>query len=1061
MIIGFNKCVRCKRNLAKNDNVQCQFCHQKFHGTCLTQHELSLISINKIFQCAECSLKFAQYFSYNYNNYPYGPIPNPHPVTIIPPQPLYATNKQVPLPPIKNNKKITNKNKKQNKKNEEITIVEEPEEKNNEINQIKSNNNNINEFSMMNTNNNMIIDNVPQIINSFYYINNNTNNTQAQIFKDKEKNTYSNETSINNNEEFSNNNINNINSINNNSSLKIKKLKKPKPKKYNCIFNKNTLQILENMSITNEDKLLYILHNFKNIRIDPLIIKVLEERKTKKRIGLYESILSEEQNTSSNNEKEKTKNEINNNTNSNNAQNSQGVYTPPQQTKPQFPLDDKILFSDLEKYNISEDILYRPLPKKIDLDFHMLNKLFIVWDFLITFKDIVFTKQNTTNIEIDKNILVFYNELINEENDFEYYKNIYVSLLLICVKNIPLVLKIPKDQRIFLLKSILENLHSTSFNIIYDSPLIVLKEVTECYIYSNSIEENNYQILHEILKDVNDKKHRESYERNKNIYEKDEFHEDNLRSYDINTKIFLLHIIIGLCFETVIVKEKIKTEYDNMAALSYQKKTLEDSMFEAEKRLKELNRMEDFNTLGNDIANKERRLEEIKQDELINNNLTEEEAMVRKKEKEETENEINRMKNILNENEKLIEKKKEINGQINDTIEKIYNLKTLRKKYLGIDYQGNEYYYFITGEGVIYTKNRKREEWAFFDNKDDIQILINKLTEKAKNEKKLKNILKFFLAQMKEKEEKDLKEKELKEQEKEENQSSIEQQENLKETEINKNNDVNMVENDNNTEPSKVLIDLGKKTEESNKAKNNKNERKIYLRSGNKKRYQFSENDIHILESDSDIEIQESTEEKNNENIKEVKESTDKNAVIPAPKREIITFVLSEEHLPLNAILINIEQVFSDYLIQFNKQWESEINRAKWREVLTNYATDKNILISLKMFNHKFKNPYKIITNEDEVIIKDKGNKFYYMNYFTFEQEDGNEFNIPETNPNLILSPKVKIWSKEMDLNDIDFYYNNDLLLSVFSREQLCYVVHFYEMAIFGLVHRREGKRKL
>jgi galactokinase len=37
----------------------------------------------------------------------------------------------------------------------------------------------------------------------------------------------------------------------------------------------------------------------------------------------------------------------------------------------------------------------------------------------------------------------------------------------------------------------------------------------------------------------------------------------------------------------------------------------------------------------------------------------------------------------------------------------------------------------------------------------------------------------------------------------------------------------------------------------------------------------------------------------------------------------------------------------------------------------------------------------------------------------------------------------------------------NDLLVNVYSREQLCYVVHFYEMAIFGLVHRREGKRKL
>jgi len=981
-------------------------------------------------------------------------------MTLIPPQPVYATNQQVPLTQVKNNKKIKNiTNKKQNKKNEEIIIEDEPEEINNNINQIKNNNSNINDFNMMKSNNNMIIDNVPQIINSFYYINNNTNNSQSPSFllKEKEKNnTNSNETSINYNEELSNNNINNINSINNNSLL-MKKLKKPKAKKYNCIFNKNTLQILENMSITNEDKLLYILNNFKNIRIDPLIIKVLEERKTKKRIGYYESILSEEQNTSSNNEREKARNDINNTMNQNNGQNT---YVPPPQPKPTFPLDDKILFSDLEKYNISTEILDRPLPKKIELDFHMLNKLFIVWDFLITFKDIIFPDKINNEIEIDKNILVFYNELINEENDFEYYKNIYVSLLLICVKNIPLVLKTPKDQRIFLLKSILENLHSTSFNIIYDSPLIVLKEVTECYIYSNSIEENNYQVLHEILKDVNNMKHRESYERNKNIYEKDEFHEDNLRSMDTNTKIFLLHVIIGLCFETVIIKEKIKTEYDNMAALSYQKKTLEDSMFEVDKRLKELNRMEDFNTLSNDIANKERRFEEIKQDELVNNNLTEEEANIRKKEKEETEKEINRMKSILSENEKLIEKKKEINGQINDTIEKIYNLKTLRKKYLGIDYQGNEYYYFITGEGVIYTKNRKREEWAFFDNKDDIQILINKLTEKGKNEKKLKNILKFFLAQMKEKEEKALKEKELQEQEqeKEGKQSSLEENQKNQET----NNDNNI--NNKSAEPPKVLIDLGKKVPDPDKKKHNKNERKIYLRSGdNRKRIQFSENDIQILESDSDIEIQDSTEEKNNTNENEPKEPTDKNPITPAPKkeREPITFILSEEHLPLNIILINIEKIFSDYLVQFNKQWENESNRAKWREVITNYATDKNILISLKMFNHKFKNPYKIITNEDEVIIKDKGNKFYYMNYFTFEQEDGNVLNIPETNPNLILSPKVKIWSKEMDLNDIDFYYNNDLLLSVFSREQLCYVVHFYEMAIFGLVHRREGKRKL
>ena len=1045
--------------------MQCQFCRQKFHATCLTKQELSLLSFNSTFQCTECNLKLTQYLSYNYNRYPYGQIPNPRPMTVVPQQVLIAPKEQIPLNQIKNNnnkknKNLSNKSKKQYKKNEEIVIEDDPEDNNqiNEINQINNINTNVNQYNMIrnSNNNNMIIGNSPQIINSFYYINNNAQ--IAHMSRERERLSNSNDTSVNYNEEMSNN----INSINNNSSMKNKKLKKSKPKKYNCIFNKNTLQILENMSITNEDKLLYILNNFRNIRIDPLIIKVLEDRKTKKRINIYESMLSEDQNTSSANEKERqiqnNKTEIS--ASQNNYQSPQndvgGVYTMPQPTKKiVFPIDDNILFSNLEKYKLSEDILDRPLPKKIELDFHMLNKLFIVWDFLITFKDIIFTDKSLDDIEIDKNILVFYNKLINEENDFAYYKNIYVSLLLICVKNVPLVLKSPKEQRIFLLKSILDNLHSTSFNIILDSPLIVLKEIVDCYIYNNSIEENNFQILNEILKDVNDKKHRESYERNKNIYERDEFHEDNLRSLDINTKIFLLHIIIGLCFETVIVKEKIKKEYDNMAALSYQKKALEETQFETEKRLKELNRMEDFSKLNTDIENKERRLEEIKQDELINNNLTPEEEVIRRKEKEETISEINRMKSLFTENEQLNEKKQEINNQINDTIEKIYNLKTLRKKYLGIDYKGNEYYYFITGEGVIYTKNRKKEEWAFFDNKNDIEILINKLTEKGKNEKKLKNVLKFFLAQMKEKEQKEKQAQEKKEQE--DDQSNSEDENEFINSKIQDEEDQNI----NNIEIPKVKIDLSKKPESDKK---NNSDKKIYLRSGDKKKVKFSENDIHIVESDSDIEINDASEENNtndiNTNSKELNEKNNNNNINPLPKKELITFVLSEERLPLNIILINIEQIFSDYLVQFNKQWESEDNRKKWREVIMNYATDKNILISLKMFNMKFKNPYKILAKDEEVIIKDKGLK-YYMNYYSFEEDNGGEFKIPETNLNLILSPKVKIWSKEMDLIDIDFYYNNDLLLSVFSREQLCYIVHFYEMAIFGLVHRREGKRKL
>ena len=1063
IIIVFNRCFRCQKKISKSTELfQCQFCFRKVHGTCLTNQELSLRPVNNVFRCEECHIKLAQLLTYNYNTFGFAQMQNPQ-------RQMYQRNDEINNN-INNNLINNKKNKKQNKKYEEI---------NTNMN-IQNNNNAFNQYNI--NNQKVLIDNVP-VINSFYY--NNNMNISNPMMKGNVINSGQN--SMNSIEGGNSN----INSINNNSSMKNLKLKKPKPKKYNYIFNKNTLQVLENLSLTNEDKLLYILNTFKNIQIDPLIIKVLEERKSKKRIGLYENMLSEEQNITSGNDINKL-----NNNNMNQPGTSTTPVEPPRPTpppKPTFPMEDKILFSDLSKYNISIDILDRPLPMKIVIDYHIMNKLFIIWDFLITFKDIIFIDK-IININIDKNILIFYKDLLNEENDFQYYKNIYVSLLLLCVKNIQFTIKTPKDPRLFILRSVLDNLHSTTFNIIYDSPLIILKELIECNIYSNSIEEKNYQILQNILKEVNNMKDRESYERNKTVYEKDEFHEDNIRSMDVNTKIFLLHIIIGLCFETLIVKEKIKNEYDNMATLSYQKKGLEESMFEADKRLKELNRLEDINNLNTEIEKIEKHLEEIKQDEIKNNNINGEELLMRQKEKEETEKQINRMKSIKVEYDTLTEKKKEISKQISDVIEKIYNLKTLRKKYLGIDYQNNEYYYFISGENKIYIKNRKKEEWAYFENKDDIQTLINKLTDKGKNEKKLKIILKFFLSQMKEKEEKEKlnqeinkdndnnkdSKDEIKSVEAEEKMCIDDDKMKLKNINSANNTNNNSLNNDNNTfntsnknienidiDISKVKIDLSKKKSESERKKLNNN--KISLRSSTKKKskHLYDNDNIQILDDDSDIEIQDDLEIINNASQQEKESSntianndSEKNNGI-VPKKEIITFELSEERLPLNKILINMDKIFSDYLVQFNKQWESENNRIKWKEIITKNATDMNILTTLKMFNHKFKNPYKIIPKEEDTNIKEKINNKFLMSNFSFEEENGNIFDIPETNSVLLLSPKVKIWSKDMDLIDMDFYYNNDLLMSVFSREQLCYAVHFYEMAIFGLVHRREGKRKV
>ena len=201
----------------------------------------------------------------NYNPFPYGQIQN-SPLNIVQTQSLFEPSIQIPLIQKKNNNKNNkilslNKNKNQNEKNED-----------------NGEESDMNSFNENNTFNNpskkKTMENIPQLINSFYFLNENIK---------KKNNNQTNEitiNSINNNEE--NKNIKyDKNIINNLKNNKIKE--KSKHKKHNYFFNKNLLQILENFDLTNEEKLLYILDNYKNIKIDPLILKVLEYRKINKK----------------------------------------------------------------------------------------------------------------------------------------------------------------------------------------------------------------------------------------------------------------------------------------------------------------------------------------------------------------------------------------------------------------------------------------------------------------------------------------------------------------------------------------------------------------------------------------------------------------------------------------------------------------------------------------------------------------------------------------------------------------------------------------------------------
>ena len=74
--------------------------------------------------------------------------------------------------------------------------------------------------------------------------------------------------------------------------------------------------------------------------------------------------------------------------------------------------------------------------------------------------------------------------------------------------------------------------------VIDDSQLSqILKEITDCFLYRNLIEENNFKIIKNILEDANNPKNKENFE-NKKITVENEESEDNIRKIENNTKIY-------------------------------------------------------------------------------------------------------------------------------------------------------------------------------------------------------------------------------------------------------------------------------------------------------------------------------------------------------------------------------------------------------------------------------------------------------------------------------------------------------------------------------------------
>ena len=775
------------------------------------------------------------------------------------------------------------------------------------------------------------------------------------------------------------------------------------------IQNENNLmfQILQNPNMTNEDRLNMLLKNKKGIALHPIIMKVLKDREKFRELHNQNNSSNNFSNYNDNNFitnsqdknnllKKKSNNHLINNQNYS-QQNNQNIN----HNILKFPIDDTILFSDLEKYNLSKDIIERPKGEKINIEYEIFNKVIIIWDFIITFNENLING-NLLKYNINENILEFYNKVI-DENDDEYYKQLLTLFLLLVARNIKILENNSIEQDIFIIKSFLENPYSTPFNCFYDCLIEILKIISNCSIYRNLFDEKGLKIINIII-------------------EKDKF------EISKNDKIILLNSLIALAYETIIIKGKIREELEKMSSMSIEKMNLEENLKENEKRKKEINKNDYLEKVKEKIENLEKQLNAIneKEDDInLNPDL--------KKQKSEIENQINSNQSLIKENESLNERKKDYLEKIQNIKDKIISLKVPRKKLLGSDYLKSDYFYFNTCPGKLFIKNKKEKFWAVIKDKKLFQELTDKLTEKGIREKKLKYYLIRIINEIDNLEN-------LKKKEEEENK-------------INENNEIN----NNNKEKNN--------SEEINNIKNDDDEKeKIIEENINDITESIDSNDLDNnddKENDNNNNKENDNNNKENDNYNKENDNNDMNEI----KEEKIKKEITEERIPkkytINEILLGMEEKFSEYLSQFDKEWESEINRIKWKEIIQTTNIENNYIQTLKMFNHRFKNPYKILSEEEEKELKNIDyNISNNIEKYIFIDKNGNEFFVYETDPSKILSPKVKIWSKDIESYEIDKYYSNCLLNKVNSHQQLWYILHFYENIIFGLIKRRENKKK-
>ena len=370
-----------------------------------------------------------------------------------------------------------------------------------------------------------------------------------------------------------------------------------------------------------------------------------------------------------------------------------------------YPIDDKELYSNWDKYKLEEKYLIKPQGANLLIDEKVFPRLNGVYDFIHVFGSIL-RISNDFSIE-----MLYYSLTASSLPKLNLIKEVFHCLISALVDE--------DDSPLIAL--VFKNSYQKKENLLNFTMLSILKHLIQLPKY-NSLSLDLIPLITKLSPSSSSTTNSSS-----SIPSIPDF----FLNTNILEKLSILELLIAVCFDLQIIKQKLSDDILLKVELKREKLLLEADLKAFETKKKELERQDKQIHPREKIEKLNRSLDSLATE---NEHLGRKEVMRLRRE---LEAERDDFKTMIKESEDLEAKKTKTLIKIEKLTSDIDALSCNSRRLIGKDGLGNEYFVFKNkGQGIRVHVKRK-ENWFVFSKYGVICEILEALTDKAKGERAL------------------------------------------------------------------------------------------------------------------------------------------------------------------------------------------------------------------------------------------------------------------------------------------------------------------------------------